>query len=121
MGALSSICLNLLVRIICLGHISDRKTEPWQDEPGEGLYTEGCFALVEGEYTEDGTLEVVAMGQPPCEDRETARFVFLYYEVSWLCRWPTSDQYTVTSTSSVRVLLHYWKMYVIDAAYLVAF
>jgi DNA polymerase epsilon subunit 2 len=30
---------------------------------------------VEGEYTEDGTLEVVAMGQPPCEDRQTARSV----------------------------------------------
>jgi DNA polymerase epsilon subunit 2 len=44
-----------------------------QDDPGEGLYTEGCIALVEGEYTEEGTLEVIAMGQPPCEDRETAR------------------------------------------------
>ncbi|KAH7914209.1 DNA polymerase epsilon, subunit B [Hygrophoropsis aurantiaca] len=46
------------------------------DEPGEGLYTDGCFALVEGEYTEDGTLEVVAMGQPPCEDRDTARSIY---------------------------------------------
>lgn len=46
------------------------------DEPGEGLYTEGCFALVEGEYNEDGILEVVAMGQPPCEDRETARSIY---------------------------------------------
>ncbi|KAH7887661.1 DNA polymerase epsilon, subunit B [Phlebopus sp. FC_14] len=46
------------------------------DEPGEGLYTEGCIALVEGEYTEDGTLEVIAMGQPPCEDRETARSIY---------------------------------------------
>lgn len=44
-----------------------------KDDPGEGLYTEGCIALVEGEYTQDGTLEVIAMGQPPCEDRETAR------------------------------------------------
>ena len=44
-----------------------------KDDPGEGLYAEGCIALVEGEYTEDGTLEVIAMGQPPCEDRETAR------------------------------------------------
>ena len=49
------------------------KMERSQDEPGEGLYTEGCFALVEGEYTEDSTLEVVAMGHPPCEDRATAR------------------------------------------------
>ncbi|KAG6378675.1 hypothetical protein JVT61DRAFT_12946 [Boletus reticuloceps] len=46
------------------------------DEPGEGLYTEGCIALVEGEYTEEGTLEVIAMGQPPCEDRETARSIY---------------------------------------------
>lgn len=46
------------------------------DEPGEGLYTEGCFALVEGEYNEDSILEVVAMGQPPCEDRETARSIY---------------------------------------------
>jgi DNA polymerase epsilon subunit 2 len=47
----------------------------YQDEPGDGLFTEGCFALVEGEYTEEGTLEVIAIGQPPCETRETARFV----------------------------------------------
>jgi len=46
------------------------------DDPGEGLYTEGCIALVEGEYTEEGTLEVIAMGQPPCEDRETARSIY---------------------------------------------
>lgn len=44
-----------------------------KDDPGEGLYTEGCIALVEGEYTQEGTLEVIAMGQPPCEDREAAR------------------------------------------------
>jgi hypothetical protein len=44
-----------------------------KEDPGEGLYAEGCIALVEGEYTEEGMLEVVAMGQPPCEDRETAR------------------------------------------------
>jgi DNA polymerase epsilon subunit 2 len=44
-----------------------------QDEPGDGLFTEGCFALVEGEYTQEGTLEIVAIGQPPCEHREIAR------------------------------------------------
>ena len=44
-----------------------------QDEPGDGIFTEGSFALVEGEYNEDDTLEVVAMGQPPCESRETSR------------------------------------------------
>uniref|UniRef100_A0A0W0FJU1 DNA polymerase epsilon subunit n=1 Tax=Moniliophthora roreri TaxID=221103 RepID=A0A0W0FJU1_MONRR len=46
------------------------------DEPSEGLYTEGCFALVEGEYTEEGTLEVIAIGQPPCESRQTARSIY---------------------------------------------
>lgn len=44
-----------------------------QGEPGDGIFTEGCFALVEGEYNEDDTLEVIAMGQPPCEPRETSR------------------------------------------------
>ncbi|TFK43454.1 epsilon DNA polymerase [Crucibulum laeve] len=46
------------------------------DEPGEGLFTEGCFALVEGEYTEEATLEIIAIGQPPCEARETARSIY---------------------------------------------
>lgn len=45
----------------------------YQDEPGDGLFSEGCFALVEGEYTEEATLEIVAIGQPPCESREVAR------------------------------------------------
>jgi DNA polymerase epsilon subunit 2 len=44
-----------------------------QDEPGDGIFTEGCFALVEGEYNDDDMLEVIAMGQPPCESRETSR------------------------------------------------
>ncbi|KAJ7283546.1 DNA polymerase alpha/epsilon subunit B-domain-containing protein [Mycena rebaudengoi] len=46
------------------------------DEPGDGLFTEGCFALVEGEYTEEGSLEIIAIGQPPCETRETARSIY---------------------------------------------
>lgn len=46
-----------------------------QDQPSEGLFTEGCFALVEGDYTDDGTLIVIAVGHPPCESRETARSV----------------------------------------------
>ncbi|KAF8897632.1 epsilon DNA polymerase [Infundibulicybe gibba] len=46
------------------------------DEPSMGLFTEGCFALVEGEYTEEGTLEIIALGQPPCEPRETARSIY---------------------------------------------
>jgi len=50
-----------------------------QDEPGDGLFSEGCFALVEGEYTEEATLEIIAIGQPPCEPRLTARCVFFKY------------------------------------------
>ncbi|KAJ7228567.1 DNA polymerase alpha/epsilon subunit B-domain-containing protein [Mycena pura] len=46
------------------------------DGPGDGLFTEGCFALVEGEYTEEGALEIIAIGQPPCESRETARSIY---------------------------------------------
>ncbi|PIL37097.1 hypothetical protein GSI_00789 [Ganoderma sinense ZZ0214-1] len=46
------------------------------DQPSEGLFTEGCFALVEGEYTEDATLLVIAIGHPPCESREAARSIF---------------------------------------------
>ncbi|PFH52811.1 hypothetical protein AMATHDRAFT_56291 [Amanita thiersii Skay4041] len=50
------------------------------DEPGDGIFTEGCFALVEGEYSEDGNLEVIAMGQPPCETRETARSIYAHID-----------------------------------------
>ncbi|KAF7301757.1 DNA polymerase epsilon subunit [Mycena indigotica] len=46
------------------------------DEPGDGLFTEGGFALVEGEYTDEGTLEIIAIGQPPCEPRETSRSIY---------------------------------------------
>ena len=44
-----------------------------QDQPSEGLFTEGSFALVEGDYTENATFSVIAIGHPPCESRETAR------------------------------------------------
>ncbi|KII95089.1 hypothetical protein PLICRDRAFT_33919 [Plicaturopsis crispa FD-325 SS-3] len=46
------------------------------DQPSEGLFTEGAFALVEGEYTEEGTLEVIAISSPPCETRNTARSIY---------------------------------------------
>ncbi|KAF8351368.1 DNA polymerase alpha/epsilon subunit B-domain-containing protein [Amanita rubescens] len=49
-------------------------------EPGDGIFTEGCFALVEGEYNEDDTLEVIAMGQPPCEPRETSRSIYAHID-----------------------------------------
>lgn len=31
---------------------------------------------MEGEYTEEGALEIIAIGQPPCETRETARSIY---------------------------------------------
>ncbi|KAN0115600.1 DNA polymerase alpha/epsilon subunit B domain containing protein [Russula decolorans] len=46
------------------------------DQPSEGLFTEGSFALVEGDYTENATFSVIAVGHPPCESRETARSIF---------------------------------------------
>ncbi|KZT20388.1 DNA polymerase epsilon subunit B [Neolentinus lepideus HHB14362 ss-1] len=46
------------------------------DQPSEGLFTEGVFALVEGDYTEDGNFEVIAIGHPPCESRDTARSIY---------------------------------------------
>ncbi|EJD01129.1 epsilon DNA polymerase [Fomitiporia mediterranea MF3/22] len=46
------------------------------DIPSEGFFTEGCFALVEGDYTEEETLTVIAIGHPPCERREVSRSIF---------------------------------------------
>ncbi|KAF5333197.1 hypothetical protein D9611_002432 [Ephemerocybe angulata] len=46
------------------------------DEPGEGFFTDGCFVLVEGEYTEEATLDIIAIGQPPCEPRDVARSIY---------------------------------------------
>jgi len=42
-------------------------------EPGEGLFTENCLVLVEGEYTAEETIKVLAMGHPPSEKRDAAR------------------------------------------------
>lgn len=43
--------------------------------PGEGMFTEGCMVLIEGEYTIEETIRVLAMGHPPSEKREVARCV----------------------------------------------
>lgn len=40
---------------------------------GEGIFTEGAYVLIEGEYTRAETLRVWAMGHPPSERREDAR------------------------------------------------
>lgn len=55
-----------------------------QDQPSEGFFTEGAFVLVEGDYTEDQTFIVIAIGHPPCESRQTARWA----KISWF--WLTS-------------------------------
>ncbi|KAK7056112.1 DNA polymerase alpha/epsilon subunit B-domain-containing protein [Favolaschia claudopus] len=63
------------------------------DEPGDGLFTEGCFALVEGEYTEDGTLEIIAIGQPPCDPGNSAkleRFSSIYGHIEFRGKGATS-------------------------------
>ncbi|KAG8827357.1 DNA-directed DNA polymerase epsilon, subunit B [Serendipita sp. 401] len=44
--------------------------------PSEGLFTEGCFVLVEGDYNDDGVLDVIAIGHPPSERRATARSIY---------------------------------------------
>ncbi|EKM59210.1 uncharacterized protein PHACADRAFT_181204 [Phanerochaete carnosa HHB-10118-sp] len=46
------------------------------DQPSEGLFTEGCFALVEGDYTDEATLQIIAIGHPPCESREAAKSIY---------------------------------------------
>lgn len=48
----------------------------FQDQPSEGLFTEGCYALIEGDYTDEDTFVVIAIGHPPCENRDTARSVY---------------------------------------------
>lgn len=44
--------------------------------PGEGLFTEGCMVLIEGEYTDEETVRVLAMGHPPSEKRDVARGIY---------------------------------------------
>ncbi|EJU06103.1 DNA polymerase epsilon subunit B [Dacryopinax primogenitus] len=42
----------------------------------QGLITEGCFVLVEGEYTDEDTLKVWQIGHPPSERRGASRSIF---------------------------------------------
>lgn len=44
--------------------------------PGEGIFTEGAFILVEGEYTLQEKLRALAIGHPPSEPRDEARKLF---------------------------------------------
>ncbi|KAL7421454.1 DNA-directed DNA polymerase epsilon, subunit B [Cryptotrichosporon argae] len=59
---------------LCLEDADGRVVLDMEDAvPGEGLFTEGCMVLIEGEYTIDETVRVLAMGHPPSEKREVAR------------------------------------------------
>ncbi|KIY67938.1 epsilon DNA polymerase [Cylindrobasidium torrendii FP15055 ss-10] len=70
------------------------------DVPGEGFFTEGCMALVEGEYTDEGTLEIVAIGQPPCETRKVARSI--YGHIDFLGKGATSLAEDAQHTQRIR-------------------
>lgn len=52
---------------------SPRPTDSILQGPSEGLFTEGAFVLVEGEYTDEGVLSVIAIGHPPSERRGVSR------------------------------------------------
>lgn len=56
----------------------------FQAHTSEGFFTDGCFALVEGTYTDEAALLVNAIGHPPCERRADTRQVFSFrYLVSF--------------------------------------
>lgn len=59
---------------LCLEDGESRVVLDMEDAvPGEGLFTEGCMVLIEGEYTVEETVRVLAMGHPPSERRNIAR------------------------------------------------
>lgn len=37
------------------------------------MFTEGCMVLIEGEYTIEERIRVLAIGHPPSEKRDVAR------------------------------------------------
>lgn len=41
--------------------------------PASGMFTEGCFALLDGQYTKDSIFKVLEIGHPPSETREATR------------------------------------------------
>lgn len=45
--------------------------------PESGLFTEGSFVLVDGDYTSESVFKVNEMGHPPSERRSAARCVSL--------------------------------------------
>lgn len=43
------------------------------------MFTEGCMVLIEGEYTVEETVRVLAMGHPPSEKRDIARYAINFF------------------------------------------
>jgi DNA polymerase epsilon subunit 2 len=74
----------------------------WWKVPGEGMFTEGCMVLIEGEYTIEETVRVLAMGHPPSEKRDIARWVITPARELDL----TVDRYMVTSIFWVQGQYH---------------
>ncbi|KAG9044272.1 DNA-directed DNA polymerase epsilon, subunit B [Tulasnella sp. UAMH 9824] len=71
---------------LCLEDLEGRVVLDISDTPpGEGLFTEGCFVLVEGDYTEEDILQVIAMGHPPSERREVARSIYGHIDFLGKC------------------------------------
>ena len=42
--------------------------------PASGMFTEGCFALLDGLYTKESIFKVYEIGHPPSEKREVSRW-----------------------------------------------
>lgn len=61
----------------CLEDLDDKvELDLSEATPESGLFTEGSFVLIDGEYTLDSIFKVNEMGHPPSERREEARKVF---------------------------------------------
>ncbi|KAF8528943.1 epsilon DNA polymerase [Hysterangium stoloniferum] len=62
----------------------------------EGFFTEGCFALVEGTYTDDEVVIVNAIGHPPCERRAETRYMtygaYLYVNRTYMILFPLKNR-----------------------------
>lgn len=52
-----------------------RLTRPLSQTPESGLFTEGSFVLIDGDYTLDSIFKVAEIGHPPSERRDEAMFV----------------------------------------------
>ncbi|KAI8355910.1 epsilon DNA polymerase [Mortierella sp. GBAus27b] len=60
---------------MCLEDLDDR-IELQSSVNSAGMFTENCFALVEGQYTDDNVIVVENIAMPPPELRETTKKVF---------------------------------------------